>query len=237
MVTAITIVKTAMQELGALGLNEAPSDDEAQSGFEALNDLISQNNSESTVIYSVANSTYPFISGQASYTFGAGGVTSSNRFDVLFKAFIKDSNGVEYPLEVINYDKYSDISIKSLDSTFPFAVYDDGGYPVRTLTMYPVPSDSSYSLVLWYGKVIPALTGLTDILDAPSEYDRYYKTNLAIELAARLGREPSSSLVARANDSKLIVERSNYRPLEMTLPNMGDNRSGVRLGEYLGAMF
>jgi hypothetical protein len=237
MVTAITIVKTAMQELGALGLNEAPSDDEAQSAFEALNDLINQNNSETTVIYSVANTTYSFVSGQADYTFGVGGSTSTSRFDILFKAFIKDSNGVEYPLEIINYDKYSDISIKSLNSTFPFAVYDDSGYPVRTLTMYPVPSDSSYSLVLWYGKVIPALTDLTDILDAPSEYDRYYKTNLAIELASRLGREPSPSLVARANDSKLIIERSNYKPLEMSMPNMGGNRGGVRLGEYLGAMF
>lgn len=235
MTTALDIIKIAMQEIGALGLNEAPSSDEAANCLDALNDLISQNNNENTVIYTIEQNTYPIVANQMNYTFGVGGTTSTTRFDSLEKIIVRNSTNVDFLVEILTFDEYSDIVTKQITSSFPFAAYDDRAYPIRTLTMYPIPTDASYNLILWTGKKIPLFSDLTDVLIAADEYNRFYKTNLAIEIASRFGREPSLSLIKRAEDAKTIVERNNFVPRELSMPDFGGKRGNV-LGEYLGAM-
>jgi hypothetical protein len=63
--------------------------------------------------------------------------------------------------------------------------------------------------------VIDSLKALTDPatitteIEFPTSYDAAIKWNLAIELAPEYGKDPSGIVIARARESKRIIETKN----------------------------
>ena len=61
------------------------------------------------------------------------------------------------------------------------------------------------------------VTALTDVLSVPSGYARFYRTNLAMELAASFTVQPSPALVTKALEAKASVKRRNLRVDELSV--------------------
>lgn len=208
--TAGDIVTTALQNLGVIALEEQPTSAESNNGLNALNGLIETLNTESLIIYNIQPEVFPFIPGKLSYTIGTGGDFDTERPVKIEKAYSRSSQNVDLGMSIIDYDVYADISSKEITSSIPVYLYDDGNFPLKNLFFWPIPSDESYSVVLWMWKALANLPNLITELVLPPGYQRMLEWNLTLELGPRMGRSVSPEISALAASSKAQIKRQNY---------------------------
>lgn len=109
-----------------------------------------------------------------------------------------------------NYDYYASIIVKSTQSVLPTLIYYDAGVPLGTLYFWPVPSDASYSVVLWNMEQISGFTSLSDNVIVQPGCKRALEYNLSIELGPKYGKKATADLIQLAIMSKADLKRSNY---------------------------
>lgn len=216
MTTVSDIITSALQNLGALDIEEAPSAAEAAGGLATLNNMIATWNTENLLVYNITENVFPFVAGQASYTLGSGGDFNIPRPVKIDLAYSRDSQGNDYKMGVTDSpDMYADIISKYTQSTFPTFLYDNGDFPLKTITFWPVPSDASYSAVLWCWGAIASFVNISDTVTLPPGYNLALEYNLAVLLAPKYGRMVSEDLKALAISAKAQLKRINYSIKEM----------------------
>lgn len=234
MTTVSDIITSALQNLGAIAIEEAPTAAEAAGALATLNNMISTWNTESLLVYNITENVFPFVAGQASYTIGDGGNFNIPRPVKIDLAYSRDSQGNDYVMGVTDSpDLYSSIVSKYTQSTFPTFLYDNGDFPLKTLTFWPVPSDASYSAVLWCWGPIASFANLADPVSLPPGYNLALEYNLAVLLAPKYGKKPDETLLALAVSSKAQLKRINYSIKEMSFdPAM--TGQGIVFNYYTG---
>lgn len=234
MTTVMDIVVSALQNLGAIAIEEPPSAAEGAGALATLNNMIATWNTESLLVYNITENIFPFVPGQASYTLGIGGNFNIPRPVKIDLAYSRDSQGNDYKMGVTDSpDMYADIISKYTQSTFPTFLYDDGGFPLKTITFWPVPSDGSYSAVLWVWSSITSFANLADQVVLPPGYNLALEYNLAVLLAPKYGRPVSEDLKSLAISSKAQLKRINYTIKEMNFdPAM--TGTGIVFNYYTG---
>src|SRR5690606_23633345 len=80
------------------------------------------------------------------YTFGTGG-NNATRPVSIYKAFVRDSGGIDTPVNIIGNDEYSDIALKTLSAGIPYNLYYRASYPLGVVSIFPAPV-SGYTLYL-----------------------------------------------------------------------------------------
>lgn len=118
---------------------------------------------------------------------------------------------LEIPVSILTLEQYASIPAKCTSSSFPIALYDDGQYPVRTISVYPVPS-MEYYMVLWLWQPLLTITDLDAELHFPPGYERALKFNLAVELAAEFGSALPNQVRLIASESLAKLKRQNSTP-------------------------
>lgn len=212
MATVLDFITDAYQESGLIAIGEAPTAAEAQKGLTKLNDMLDSWALDSLLVYSTVPEVFDLVGGQSIYTMGVGGNFNVERPISIVSAYLRSVNNIDTPLMVTDQSQvYADITDKTILSTMPQALYDDGGYPLKNLYLYPVPSDSSYKLVLWVWKSVTQFTSLNQNVFVPTGYTSAIKYNLAVLLCSAFGVEPSPVLVDAATRSKVAVERHNIK--------------------------
>ena len=73
MTTALQFVTWSLRDIGAVALNEQPTDDEANDGLEQLNEMIDSWSNESMTVFAFQEQALPMVPGQNQYTIGPGG--------------------------------------------------------------------------------------------------------------------------------------------------------------------
>lgn len=197
MTTARTIVKKALQKIGALVKNEEPSSDEANDGLDALNALLGSWGNDSLNIYARTWETFSLTS-SASYTIGSGGVFNTTRPTNIVQAYIR-SGTIDYPVSVVDDEAYNTILFKSIQGIPEFLNYDNA-YPLGTIRLYPVPS-ASYSLFILTEKPLTEFTTLDTALSMPPGTERALIYNLGIDLAPEYSQQISAEHAKIASDS------------------------------------
>lgn len=225
MPTGLAIISDALKELGVIAIGEQPSAAEADDGLDVLNDLLDSWRLEDLMIYSVRPLVFPLVAGQQSYTVGTGGNFNTPRPDRIEAVYIRSSNGTDYAAEITtNYQLYADVVSKGVTAQLPSLIYDDNGFPLRTLRMWPVPSDASFSAVLWAWVPLPSFPDLATDVTLPVGYSMALKSNLAVALAPRYGVTQTATIKAAALEAKNAIKRANTNPPLMTfdtdLPGM-----------------
>lgn len=201
----------ALQNIGAVAIEETPTAAELIGAMNVLNNMIEAWNTESLAVPGVRPETFALSAGQATRTIGTGGDFNTTRPIRIVKARIKDSGGTEYDCEVTeNYDYYASIIVKSTQSVLPTLIYYDAGVPLGTLYFWPVPSDASYSVVLWNMEQISGFTSLSDNVIVQPGCKRALEYNLSIELGPKYGKKATADLIQLAIMSKADLKRSNY---------------------------
>jgi len=224
MTAVLQIITDAMMDIGALALEETPTDAEAAACLRALNNLLETWNTEELMIYNVTPHVFSYVANQQSYTIGTGGDFNVPRPVKIEGAFNRGNASTpsefDIPIYVTeNPDEYSSIISKRIATVLPLVVYDNGDYPLKTLYFWPIPTDTTYAPVLWYWTPVSSFATTSDTVSLPPGYQRALQKNLALEICPAFAAAPSQLLGAQAMESKAQIKRINYTVDVLDMPS------------------
>ena len=202
--TAQELIKASLRAINAIATGETPTASEMADGLEALKIMLRSWSSDNMMVYSIVFDTLA-MTGAYSYTIGSGGDVDTE-WPVDIKGAVVDT---DYQVDMIGEAKYRSLSrspaMASYGATARFLCYNPV-YPLGVL--YPAPKGGS-SMVISSLKALSDPATLTTSVAFPTSYDAAIKWNLAVDLAPEFGKEPSGIVVARAQQTKRIIQSKN----------------------------
>lgn len=217
--TANDQINAALRLIGQLAEGETPSAATSIDALAALNQMLDSWNTERLMIYNTIDQTFDWPAGEITRTLGPTGDFIGNRPVALDDStyFLDPGTGVSYGIKFINQQMYDGIAVKTVTSTFPQVMWINMEHPDITMTIYPKPT----RLLTWHFISVQELAQpatLATQLAFPPGYMRAFKYNLACEIAAEFGVEPSPQVQRIAMTSKRNLKRQNNPEDIMGLP-------------------
>lgn len=231
--TGRDLVSASLRLIGALAPGESLAAQEATDGLASINRLISSWSTEGLLIFAETRETpLTMTVADATYTMGTSGNFTTRPMDVAYVTIQDATSGVEtVPLRKLTQVEYA-ARDKTLSADKPWAFYDDGAFPQRTLTLYPIPS-AAHKLVPYTKQPLTVISTLDTSISLPPGYERALTYNGAMELAPEYGRAVPDTVAMIAVESKGTIKRANMRPILMT-PDPVPANSGVVFDIYTG---
>lgn len=217
--TAADQINGALRLIGMLAEGETPSAATSQDALTALNQMIDSWNTERLSVFSTQDQMFNWPPNVLSRTLGPTGDFVGNRPILLDDStyFRDPSSGISFGIKFINQQQYNGIAVKTVTSTYPQVIWVNMTYPDVEMYIYPKPT----KVLEWHFVSVEELTKpalLTTTLAFPPGYLRAFKYNLACEIAAEFGVEPSPTVQRIAMTSKRNLKRINNPDDIMSLP-------------------
>lgn len=212
--TVRNLITGALRLLGVVQANEVPTAGDIDISLDSLKALIDSYANNRLLVYDVSEEVF-VTTGAKTYTMGPGGDIDIERPLNIERAFSR-LNGdsmqqVDIPMQSLTYEQYSAISVKNTASTFGFAFYNDSNYPISNLTFFPIPAAGN-QISLWLRQPLLNFDNIDEPVSYPPGYERFFRFNLAIELAPEFGVTPSEFVTDNATSSRLTLEQTNSVP-------------------------
>lgn len=219
MASAFDLITSAMRLVGVLADGEQPSDDNANTGLEVLNDMIDNWNIQRQAIFTTRIDDFPFVLGQQDYTMGTGGnfnIPRPARIDAMSTIQLTNpGNPVEIPITMYTTEDWQlKVPVKNVSGSIPLICYDDGGFPLRTLSFWPIPVQQPNSVRIYSWAALAAQT-LTSQISYPPGYRQALRYNLAVLLGEEFAHSASATVVAVALRSLGNIKTMNAPELEL----------------------
>lgn len=112
------------------------------------------------------------------------------------------------PLQKLTYNQFASLTVRKLATTWPTVIYDDGKYPVRNISVWPVPQ-SSLAIELWMWEPLATYETIDDELNLPPGYERYLILKLAMEIAPEFGKTVSDTLRGTLAEAEAAIKTMN----------------------------
>lgn len=215
--TALDLITRALRLLQVIEPGETPDDDDALDALATLNELVDSWATDGTTILSTPRTQCNLVSGQASYTIGAGGDFNQVRpatYD--FKASVIPDRTVTNPLEIpfdriLTVPEYQGIPVKSLTARFPDRLFYDHAYTAGLGRFYPwpVPNASVAALVLYLPTPLSQFADLSTSYSFAPGFLKALRYNLALELAPDFEKEAPANVVRLASQSLAKIQNAN----------------------------
>ena len=217
--TAGDQINGALRLIGQLAEAETPSAATSQDALAALNQMIDSWNTERLAVFSTQDQVFNWPPNVLSRTLGPSGDFVGNRPILLDDAtyFIDTASGISYGIKIINQQQYDGIAVKTVTSTYPQVIWVNMSYPNIEMYVYPKPT----KVLEWHFISVEEITQpalLSTTLAFPPGYLRAFKYNLACEIAAEFGVEPSPQVQRIAMTSKRNLKRINNPDDVMSIP-------------------
>jgi len=217
--TAGDQINGALRLIGQLAEGETPSAATSQDSLTALNQMIDSWSTERLAVFSTQDQVFMWPPGAINRTLGPTGNFVGNRPILLDDStYFKDpSNGISFGIKIINQQQYDGIAVKTVTSTYPQVIWINMDYPNIDMYIYPVPT----KVLEWHFISVTELdqpATLATVLSFPPGYLRAFRYNLACEIAAEFGVEPSPQVSRIAMTSKRNLKRINNPDDIMSLP-------------------
>ena len=228
MTTANQIIKRACLLAGAIDVTETVGGDECDAYLEALNSLIDLWSTTPQAAYN----NHEIVVTMAPSTFGMT-IGPTKQIDVERPLRIEGAyaryNNLDRQIEIIE-DKASwdAILIKQLGTSWPEALWYDGGLPTGNVYFWPQPS-GTVELHLTVLSYVSAFSSMTTDQTLSRGYKRALELNLAIEIADMLQLQVSPSLERRAALAYRAIRRANSVVPDLEI----GGRRASRLGKFL----
>jgi hypothetical protein len=219
MTTAGELINGALRLIGMLAEGETPSAATSQDALVAMNQMIDSWNTERLSVFSTQDQIFTWPNNQVHRTLGPTGDFVGNRpVQLDDSTYFKDpTTGISYGIKIINQQQYDGIAVKSVTSTFPQVMWINMDYPNIDMYVYPVPTKALEWHFISVTELDQPATIYTD-LTFPPGYLRAFRYNLACEIAAEFGVEPSPQVSRIAMTSKRNIKRINNPDDIMSLP-------------------
>ena len=219
MTTAGDQITGALRLIGVIAEGETPSAATSQDALDAMNQMLDSWSTERLSVFSTQDQVFTWPANTISRTIGPSGNFVGNRPVALDDStYFKDTtSGVAYGIKIINQEQYDGIALKTVTSTFPQVIWVNMDIPDMTMYLYPVPTKELEFHFISVEELAQAST-LATVLSFPPGYKRAFKYNLACEIAAEFGLEPSATVQRIAMTSKRTLKRQNSPGDIMSLP-------------------
>lgn len=156
------------------------------SGIPAGTTILAFDSGANTVTMS-ANGTSSPGAQQISYTIcGDFKMPRPLRITNAFTRIYTQGSGLDYPMEIVDQDRYVNIGFKAIQAPWPIVCWYNPTMPLGTLFFYQNPS-SSATLYLYSDLILNQFSSLTDEINLPQGYVRALKRALGRDLAPEYG--------------------------------------------------
>lgn len=212
--TGNDLIKSVLRITGATASGENPTADEASDTLNILNQMLDSWSADGLTIFTSVRSVFNLIALQQAYTLGLGGNFNIARPPHINSVGILNLNNPAQPLELpIDYftddQKWAAIPVKNVQSSLPDRVWDDTGFPLRTLSFYPIPNVQVQAAIYSWNPLASFPDLVTDI-NFPTGYLEAIKYNLAIRCSAEgLGKPSNPETIAMASSSLRRIKTRN----------------------------
>lgn len=208
MATALSIITRSMRLAQVISKGDTLDADEAQDGLTALNAMLDSWQLARLFVYQVQEETFTWAVNQQTQTVGAAGdfvTTLPTRIadDCAFQV-----SNIDYPVQLINVDAWSNIPDKTTKSSFPWFLYPEYGAALVTLYAYPIPN-ASITFLLRSWKRLQSFAALTDVLSLPPASERAITFSMAEEFGVEFGVDIPAKVQQIAASSRRILKRVN----------------------------
>lgn len=232
MATVQTLINRSLRLLGVIGSGDSPTSDETSDCLTAINALLDSWRNERLMAYSLQEVTLTLTSGDSSYSIGSGADIDTTRPVRIEYAYIK-SDGIDYPLKIVDAERFALISDKTTQTDIPELIYYNPTLSNGAVSLWPVPSEAN---TLYIGLVVPltAFSDAGDTVTLPPGWEQAIAFNGAIMAGPEFGREVSATVLREAARSLAAIKRVN-RPKMISYPEIGrlfgSRRSDIESGE------
>lgn len=186
-------------------------------------------------IFTVHITSFALTTSKGSYTIGNGGDFNMVRPTRLVDpCYIRDGDGFDIMLDIIDYQAYNYLIDKDTDGSFPRYLYYDMGHSATstgTLYFWPEPQ-AGLSTYLNTLQPLANVSTLSQNLIFPPGFQRAIETNYAIESAPGF-IQVSQELVRIASESKAALKALNS-PAPISRLDYGVVRDGGRVSILWG---
>jgi len=222
--SAAQIIRAAMRVLNVVASGEDPEPEELEDALTVLNGMINSWQIERLMIFTIQRLQF-FVgsTGQPPlkqvYTVGPTGDFNIPWPPAIPRiGVINLSNPLqplELPMEMLTDVGWQSIPVKNIQSTLPTKVWDDLSFPLRNLSVFPVPTvPVGFALYIW--SAIQEFSDLNTQFSFPPGYLSAMKYGLAMRLAPEFGQASPPPIVAQmAIESKARIKTHNIVSLEM----------------------
>ena len=212
--TTLDLITASLQTLGVYAAAETLTSEDAELSMDTLQDLLAEWSDGGLMVPCMVTEAITLVPGQIPYTVGQSGTPSLNtvRPEQVMEAFISDSGGSTYPVEIIGAKAFLALSLNSTAVGRPDRIFPEYSAPNMTVYVYPAPTDADSLYIVSIKPFLEPTTlpeHLLNTTQIPRNFYNALKWNLALELAAPFQREPSPLLIKRATDTKKTVRNLN----------------------------
>jgi hypothetical protein len=231
MSTVRKLITGAMRLINVVQANENPSADDMDIAVQALDAMTDSWSNDSYMIYTMNPYNFLTSPGVQQYTLGPGGDWNTTRPMAINQAYVHylgaGSQPVDMPIVLANDAQWASIAVKSIQTTFPTVLYDNGNYPLRTINLWPIPN-MEQTITLWLWQPLLDLSDLDGEVTFPPGYERAFRFCLAVELAPEFGKEVSPTVAATAVRAKAELKSLNavtqYQNFDQSLQSKQRNQ-------------
>jgi hypothetical protein len=212
-------INGALRLIGQLAEGETPSAATSDDALTAMNQMLDSWSAERLSVFSTQDQVFTWPASTKSRTIGPTGDFVGNRPVLLDDAtyFRDPSNNISFGIKIINQQQYDGIAVKTVTSTYPQVIWVNMDMPNMDMYIYPVPTKAlEWHFISVTELVEPATLATTLVI--PPGYLRAFRFNLACEIAAEFGVEPSATVQRIAMASKRNIKRINNPDDVMSLP-------------------
>lgn len=217
MTQALDIITDALQRLGVYDPSQPLNSEDVALGLSVLNDLLDSLSTENLICYANLEQSFALTVGVAQYQIGGGSGPASGLVRPLDippgrgSAYIQDANQNNFPVDIVTQDQWNMIGLRTITSNIPDTIFYDPQYPVGIINVFPIPN-ISYTLVFDCKLLLADLANMNSSVVLPPGYNRFLKTNLAVELHPYYSDQQLNPLIlAAAMESKGNIKRSNLK--------------------------
>lgn len=226
MTQPLGIITGALSSIGAWAPGEPLEASLANEAFTMLNDMLDMWSNDDFMCVSITE-IIANIGGSTDWTIGAGGQINVNRPLNINSAFVRVSS-IDYPVEILNVEKYELIGLKQMNGPWPRALYYNSGSPLGIVKLWPLPS--SGELHMFVDQVFSQFATINDVIQFPPGYNMAMRWNLALLLMPSYGKtspELVQMVKSNARESMGAIKTSNMQPLQTVQfdPALMRNRS------------
>lgn len=174
------IIKRAFRIIGVLSVGDSLGGNETTQGAELLDTVVKNWQVKKTFLWTLKPLTASLLSGTRTYTLSTDPAVIS-----IERAYLRDSNNIDTPLDIVSWTEYHDIPNKTQEGTPCAVTIDYQAGP--TLYVYPVPSSNSWTLFYLARVKSQDWDNASDTGEIPAAWIQPLVYALAVELAYEYG--------------------------------------------------
>lgn len=213
MATAAALIKTSLKKIGVIAHAETPSSAEQTDGLAELNRMIESWSNDGLLVFAETREEFTLTPSTASYTIGSGGDVSTDRPQRIHRALLQLQSTTpkqELPLKMCTLGEWSDILLKTLESSIPIYCYVEGSFPLETFHLWPVPS-AAEKVVLYSWKPLATFSTAATSASFPPGYEDAIVYNLAERLCSDYGIPVPFKVEQLAVETLAKIKRMNEK--------------------------